>query len=240
MQLNILENEAGKGKTKCSGDGHHGALGLGSFVPFGRPDAFKLPFRKPKLLAHTLAERSCQGTAIDFPKLGDTHLQRVHLPSSPHGGEECGVRRVEGKENQVEFVLYAVDGIYYVIETFDMEILSRVGRKARLKGNDFRLGIDVEQAFTEYFDFGSADGGIERRQLTVDVRGVDTVGVDHCQTPDATTHQRLGAPAADASHTEDDNLSRGNMPHSIVTDQLASAFESRVRESVHHSYLLTT
>ena len=100
------------------------------------------------------------------------------------------------------FVGKRVDGIYHVVETFQLELRRRLGRVDRFQADDLRLGADAAQAVAEHVYFilpHSLRGGW---QLAVDVALAHAVGVDHRDVPDARAHKAFGAPAAHAAHAE--------------------------------------
>ena len=106
-----------------------------------------------------------------------------------------------------------------------MERGGRVGGEALAAGHYLRLGVDVEEAFAEHFDLWSAEGGGERRELAVDVGGVDKVGVDKGEVPHPAAYQRLGTPGADPAQAEDDDFGGGEALHRLCTQEEFGAAE---------------
>ena len=64
------------------------------------------------------------------------------------------------------------------------------------------VGVDVAAARSERVGLILANGGVQCLELTVQIRGADSVIVDECQLADARAHQRLDRVAAHAAKAE--------------------------------------
>ena len=100
------------------------------------------------------------------------------------------------------FVGKRVDGIYHVVETFQLELRRCFGRVDRFQADDFCLGADAAQAVAEHVCFIQPHGLRSGGQLAVDVALAHAVGVDHCDMPHAGANKAFGAPASHAAHAE--------------------------------------
>ena len=135
------------------------------------------------------------------------------------------------KQNQFQLVGDAVDSIYHIIIILNSEFRI-LGGESFLTGDDFRLGVDVEETLAEHLYLLPSDGGGEGRQLTVDIGHIDTVGVHQRQVPYPTAHQRFGAPGAHASEAEDDDPRPTEPFHRLAADKHLCAAEN-IRSNIH-------
>lgn len=102
----------------------------------------------------------------------------------------------------MHFVAEGVDGVDDVVVAVEVELSGGVGGIEHVHRIDACRWVDGEQALTHHFDFRHAYGGGKCRELTVDVGGGYVVEVDDVEVSDTGTHERLGNPAAYASHAE--------------------------------------
>ena len=72
---------------------------------------------------------------------------------------------------------------------------------------NFEVGIDEAKSVSDCFDFESADLSVEGGELSVDVGDADFVEVDECDFCDTGAGKCFGGPRADASDSDDGEVS---------------------------------
>ena len=107
---------------------------------------------------------------------------------------------------------------------------------AFLSCNDVCFRIDVEQTFAHHIHFRSPNGGVQCRQLTVDVGGIYTIGVYERQVPYPTAHQRFGTPRAYAANAEDRYT---GMPQAFQSISAHEGFGARLPIHIHCTLITT-
>ena len=87
--------------------------------------------------------------------------------------------------DEVELARHRVDRVEDVVIARGEEVLAVRGVVARTDEVQSDIGVDVAAARGERVGLILADGGVQRLELTVQIRGADSVIVDECQLADA-------------------------------------------------------
>lgn len=120
---------------------------------------------------------------------------------SAHGGEDgnaLSLRRLD----EVELARHRVDRVEDVVIARGEEVLAVRGVVARTDEVQSDVGVDVAAARGERVGLILANGGVQCLELTVQIRGADSVVVDERQLTDARAHQRLDRVAAHAAKAD--------------------------------------
>ena len=190
-------------------------------------DAAEFVPRVGVVLLVFLTDGGAERAAAHVPEFGYLHALRVDFEGGTHGGEEYG-RGVGGPQDEVGFLLEAVDGVEDVVVGLHGERFGRLGAVGALDGRDFGVGIDLQQPILQRFHFHLAHGTRRGHKLAVDVARAYAVGIDQGQMRDPAPHEPFRAPAAHAAHAEEDDADLAQELHHIGAHEQCGTAVDRI------------
>ena len=174
--------------------------------------------REMLVALEAVAQGTSEGVALHLPELGDLDACGVEFQGGTHRREELGFRLASHQDEQ-GFVLERVDGVDDIVIGVETEAVCGVGSEELVNGGDLGSRVDGVQTLTQDIGLHLADGLCGGHQLTVDVAGTDAVGINDGQLLDATSHQTLSTPRANATHAENDDTLLADAPHRLSAQQ---------------------
>ena len=121
---------------------------------------------------------------------------------------------------------HVVDRVDDVIKASEVELVDIAARYQVVDRNAVALGIDRQDALTQYLYLGTIDAAGKRVNLSIGVADVDIVVVDQRDVADAGARAGLGCPGSNPADSDDAELCTLQRIERCFSEYPAEAFES--------------
>ena len=107
-----------------------------------------------------------------------------------------------------------------------MKLFDAAARDQIIDGDTLALGIDCQNAFSQYVDLGPIDAVVQRVNLAIGIADVNIVVIDERDVTNAGARAGLSGPGSDAANSDDAEPGALQRVECFYTENPTEAFES--------------